>query len=86
MHFGDTIQLQHALSNKFVTVNSTETAQVERENLQIWLDDEGSVMSHLKIMARLKIDEEEGSVVNNTEVFLKARTTNVICLYCFFFY
>jgi DNA topoisomerase VI subunit A len=58
-------------------VNSTETAQVERENLQIWLDEEGSVMSHLKVMARLKIDEEEGSVVNNTEVYLKARTTNV---------
>jgi hypothetical protein len=65
------------LSSKFITVNTSETAQVERENLQVCLDEEGSVFSHLKIVARLKIDEEIGAVMNNTEVYLKARATTV---------
>jgi hypothetical protein len=36
VQFGDTIQLQHVLSSKFITVNTSETAQVERENLQVF--------------------------------------------------
>jgi hypothetical protein len=71
VRFGETIQLQHALSRKFLTILSTQTAVVERENLLVQLDPAGSMMSHLKVCARLKIDEEVGVVMNNTEVFLK---------------
>jgi len=55
--FGDTIQLQHALSRKFITVQSFETAESEHQNLKVQLDPLGNDQSHLKFMARLRIDE-----------------------------
>ena len=69
--FGDTIQLLHVNSGKFLTVRSNKTAELERENLQICLDSSGSTMSHLKVEARLKIDEEAVMLQNNTEIFFK---------------
>ena len=35
VRFGETIQLQHVVSRKFVTIQSSETAVVERENLMV---------------------------------------------------
>jgi len=71
LRFGDTIQLQHVQSRKFLTIWPNRTAVVERENLLVQLDPAGSIMSHVKVCARLKIDEEVGVVMNNTDVFLK---------------
>ena len=69
--YGDTIQLQHVISGKFLTIVTTETALLERENLCVYLDPAGNMGSHLKLVARMKIDEEFGTVMNNTELFLK---------------
>ena len=71
VNFGDTIQLLHVNSGKFLTVRSEKVAEAERENLSVCLDASGSIMSHLIMIARLKIDEESGLLANNTGIFLK---------------
>lgn len=56
--FNDMIQLQHVTSMKFVTVQSSEVAVMEPENLKVYLDAVGSTESHLCLFAKLRIDEE----------------------------
>lgn len=70
--FGAIVQLRHVKSGRFVTVNGLETAEVERENLRVYLDEDGSSASWFVLVPRFKIDRE-GDVINSTaEMFLKS--------------
>jgi|MDSY01.2.fsa_nt_gb histone H3/H4 len=80
--FGDAIQLMHVNSGKFLTVQTDKTARCERENLRVGLDAAGSTMSHLTCVARLKIDEEAGLLMNNTEIFFKVAERESEFLHC----
>ena len=69
--FGDTIQLLHVKSGKFVTVLPSDLARDERENMRVFLSPDGSVLSWVKITPRYKINREGEPLTNNTEVLLK---------------
>ena len=70
--FGDTIQLYHMKSKKYITVLPKTLASDERENVKIHLDPEGTPFSWFNVMPRYKVDKEGDVVADRTEVFLKA--------------
>jgi hypothetical protein len=80
--FGDTIQLLHVKSNKFVTVKPADLARDERENMKVTLSYDGSVMSWLKIVPRFKIDREGEPITNGTEILLKISERSTEFLHC----
>eukprot|EP01031_Cornospumella_fuschlensis_P043163 gene43163-52757_t len=80
--FGDTIQLLHVKSNKFVTVEPTDLARDERENMRVRLTHDGSVLSWLKVMPRFKINREGEPLTNNTEILLKVAERANEYLHC----
>lgn len=79
--FGDTIQLLHVKSRKFIQVNLT-TARDERENMQVSLNSDGNVMSWIKLLPRYKIDKEGDLITNNTELVLKVSERSNEYLHC----
>lgn len=56
--FGDTIQLLHVNSGKYITLLPGQLARDERENMRCYLSPEGSVNSWFQILPRYKIDRE----------------------------
>ena len=80
--FGDTIQLLHVKSNKYVTIKPSDLARDERENMRVALSHDGSVMSWLKIMPRFKINREGEPVANGTEILLKVNERSNEYLHC----
>eukprot|EP01038_Epipyxis_sp_PR26KG_P007796 gene7796-10591_t len=68
--FGDIIQLLHVKSKKFITVKEI-TAKDERENMQIKLSSDGSVLSWIKVLPRYKINREGDVISNNLEIILR---------------
>lgn len=80
--FGDTIQLLHVKSNKFVMVNPSDLARDERENMRVSLGVDGSVLSWIKIMPRFKINREGEPVTNGTEILLKVSERANEFLHC----
>ena len=48
INFGDTIQLYHVKSEKYVTVVDTKLAESERENLKVSMSSSGSALSWLR--------------------------------------
>ncbi|KAJ1435564.1 inositol 1,4,5-trisphosphate/ryanodine receptor-domain-containing protein [Ochromonadaceae sp. CCMP2298] len=71
LYFGETIQLMHVKSGKFITVRPADLARDERENMKVTLSTDGSVMSWLKVMPRYKINREGEPITNNLEVVMK---------------
>jgi hypothetical protein len=80
--FGDTIQLLHVKSNKFITIRPADLARDERENMRVTLNYDGSVMSWLKVMPRYKINREGEPVTNGLEVLLKVSERSNEFLHC----
>lgn len=80
--FGDTVQLLHVKSNKFLTVKPTDLARDERENMKVTLSYDGSVMSWIKIMPRFKINREGEPITNGAEILLKVSERANEFLHC----
>jgi hypothetical protein len=80
--FGDTIQLLHVKSNKFVTVKGADLARDERENMRVALNPDGSVNSWLKVLPRFKINREGEPVTNGNEFLLKFSERSNEFLHC----
>jgi hypothetical protein len=69
--FGDTIQLYHCKSGKYVTVSPTILANDERENMSVLLNSHGNIYSWLVVTPRFKIDRDGDIVQDSSEMFLK---------------
>jgi hypothetical protein len=69
--FGETIQLRHVKSSKFLTVINGELARDERENLCVALTQDGSMDSWLQFLPRFKINKEGDKIPNGSEVLMK---------------
>eukprot|EP00600_Ochromonadales_sp_CCMP1393_P007371 CAMPEP_0174957928 /NCGR_PEP_ID=MMETSP0004_2-20121128/2340_1 /TAXON_ID=420556 /ORGANISM="Ochromonas sp., Strain CCMP1393" /LENGTH=327 /DNA_ID=CAMNT_0016206083 /DNA_START=25 /DNA_END=1005 /DNA_ORIENTATION=- len=82
LSFGDTIQLLHVKSGKFLTVRPNDLARDERENMKVTLNSDGSVMSWFKVMPRYKINREGEVINNNTEILLKVSERSNEFLHC----
>eukprot|EP01034_Spumella_vulgaris_P036426 gene36426-44929_t len=80
--FGDTIQLLHLKSKKYVTVRPNDLARDERENMKVTLSTDGSVYSWIKIMPKFKINREGEPVTNNVEVLLKVSERSAEYIHC----
>jgi hypothetical protein len=80
--FGDTIQLYHLKSKKYVTVRPNDLAREERESMRVSLSTDGSVMSWIKIMPKYKINREGEPVKTNIEVLLKVSERSGEFLHC----
>lgn len=82
LSFGDTVQLLHVKSGKFVTVRPNDLARDERENMRVELSSDGSVMSWLKIIPRFKINREGEQITNNVEIQLRVLERSNEFLHC----
>ena len=80
--FGETIQLRHCKSRKFVTVKRNELARDERENIAVSMTLDGSIDSWIQILPRYKINKEGDFILNNTEVLLKISERSGEYLHC----
>lgn len=58
LHYGESFQLQHVLSQKVLTVRLNEASVVEPHNFLMELQTHGSAQSELCFLPRLKVDEE----------------------------
>lgn len=81
LYFGDTIQLRHVKSKKYITA-CEDLARDERENMRVIVHPDGSVNSWLKVMPRFKINREGEPVIHGTEVLLKFSERNNEFLHC----
>jgi len=81
LYFGDTIQLRHVKSKKYITA-CEDLARDERENMRVIVHPDGSVNSWLKVMPRFKINREGEPVMHGTEVLLKFSERNNEFLHC----
>ena len=82
VRYGDQVQLCHVKSSKYITVTTTQTAETERENLVVMLNQSGSALSWLTVMPRLKIDQEGDVVRNASDVYFKVSERNNEFLHC----
>ena len=80
--FGDIVQLRHVKSGKFVTIRPNELARDERENLCVYLSADGSQLSWLQLLPRLKIDREGDKILANTEMLLRVAERQQEFLHC----
>ena len=69
--FGDTIQLLHVRSGKFLTIYPEQLARDERENIRLGLSCEGNTMSWMQLLPRLKIDRPGDPILHTAELLLK---------------
>jgi hypothetical protein len=69
--YGESIQLRHLKSGKFLTVSSSEVADVERENMRVYLTEDGNSSSWIQLMPRFKIDRDGDPVLNEGEAYLR---------------
>lgn len=70
VRYGDTIQLLHVKSKKYVTVVSREVAYVEKENIRVKLDTHGTTESWLTVQPRFKINQTGDVLMSNAEIKL----------------
>jgi len=70
--FGDTIQLYHVKSKKYLTVLPKKLAVDERENLKVVLNSGGNPYSWINVVPRFKIDREGDNINSGVELLLKA--------------
>lgn len=68
--FGDIVQLRHVKSGKFLNINPSVLARDERENVQVYLDKDGSSLSWFMLMPRYKVDHVGDKINSNTELVL----------------
>ena len=70
IHYGESIQLRHVKSKKYITVIGTEVAKQEKENIRVQLNPFGMNESHLVIEPRFKVNQAGDPVYSNAEVKL----------------
>jgi hypothetical protein len=63
--YGSSIQLLHVASQKYLTLIPTKTADIEHENLLIYLQDYGQESSHFRIQASFKYQISTNSAVRS---------------------
>lgn len=80
--FSQIVQLRHVKSGKYLTISAAKVAQVERENLQVYLSDDGSPLSWLAVCPRHKIDRDGSEVSNKSEVYLSVQQRVNEFLHC----
>jgi len=68
--FGDTIQLFHVKSGKYLRVFPDKLAKDERQNLLVQLSASGDVFSWINVLPRFKIDHIGDPVQSGTELYL----------------
>lgn len=61
--FGSLVQLVHLQSHRFLTLHSQQSAESERENLRLVLDDFGSEYSHFRIEPSYKYQKQGSGYV-----------------------
>lgn len=69
--FGDVIQLLHVKSQKILCISPSMLAKHERENLRVYLKEDGDTMSWLELMPRFKYDKEGQPVANGNECLIR---------------
>jgi hypothetical protein len=68
--FGDTIQLFHVKSGKYLRIYPDKLAKDERQNLLVNLNSAGDTYSWLTLLPRFKVDHIGDPVVTGTELYL----------------
>ena len=71
VEYGQCIQLRHRKSQKYLTVDDAGVANVERDNLRVYLSNDGSALSWFILSPYYKIDREGEQFVSKSAVFLK---------------
>lgn len=61
--YGSTIQLEHFLSHKFLTLKPKENSETDKDNIKLSLTDFGDQLTHFKIIAGFKHQKEGDSLV-----------------------
>ena len=69
--FGDSVQLLHVKSNKYVTILPDKLANEQRENIQVVLSSVGSSHSSFIIAPKYKIDRDGEPIPSLKNIFLK---------------
>lgn len=82
LSLGDTIQLLHVKSLKYVTVRAKDLARDEKENMRVGLSSDGSVLSWLKVMPYYKINREGEQITNHMEILLQISEKSGEYLHC----
>ena len=82
VRYGDSIQLLHVKSKKYVTVVGNEVAEYERQNIRVRLDPAGSPNSWLILQPRFKINQAGDAVLSNSEIKLNIAERSNEYLHC----
>jgi hypothetical protein len=69
--FGDVIQLLHVKSQTFLTISAKTLAKQERENIRVYLKENGDPLSWLEFMPRFKYDKEGQQIVHENECHIR---------------
>lgn len=65
--YGSLVQLEHVHSHRFLTVHNRQSANIERQNIKICLEDFGSEFSHFRIEACFKCQKEGQGIVRSND-------------------
>jgi inositol 1,4,5-triphosphate receptor type 3 len=68
--FGDNYQLMHVKSGRFLTMSPKKIAVVEKQNMEIYLDEDGNSDSHFTILPKHKIDKAGDPVMSSHDIEL----------------
>ena len=82
IHFGDTIQLFHVKSRKYVLIDPKKLAKNERENSSVELECNGNTHSWFQFMPRFKIDREGDRILTNSELYIRVAGQNTEYIHC----
>lgn len=80
--FGDTMQLMHVRSSKFITANTETVAELERENLRVSLDENGTALSWLTVEPISAIDSPGDRLPNLCDCLLSMQERPGEHLHC----
>ena len=82
IHYGESIQLRHVKSKKYITVIGTEVAKQEKENIRVLLNPFGMNESHLVIEPRFKVNQAGDPIYSNAEIKLVIAERHNEYLHC----
>ena len=82
IHYGESIQLRHVKSKKYVTVFGTEVAKQEKENIRVVLHPDGMNESHMVIEPRFKVNQAGDPIYSNAEIKLVIAERSNEFLHC----
>ena len=68
--FGENYQLRHVKSGRYLTMSPKEIAKVEKQNMKMYLDENGNSNSHFTINPKHKIDKAGDPVCSSHDIEL----------------